>query len=55
MSNELDERSLEEIIPPEGIKNTQAEIEVMDLERAHNLISSSSTKEVIIIGENKAQ
>lgn len=46
MSNELDERSLEEIIPPEGIKNTQAEIEVMDLERAHNLISSSSTKEV---------
>ena len=46
MSNELDERSLEEIIPPEGIKTNQAEVEIMDLERAHNLISSSSTKEV---------
>jgi hypothetical protein len=46
MANEVDERSLEEIIPPEGIKTPQVEADVMDLERAHNLISSSSTPAV---------
>ena len=46
MSNEIDERSLEEIIPPEGIRTEQVNMEIMDLERAHNLISSSSTPAV---------
>ena len=46
MSNELDERSLEEIIPPEGVKTPQVNLEVMDLERAHNLIASPSTSAV---------
>lgn len=46
MSDNLDNRSLEEIIPPEGVSNEQVKLEVMDLERAHNLLSSSSTPAV---------
>ncbi len=46
MSNEIDTRSLEEIIPPEGVKTEQVEMEIMDLERAHDLITSSSTPAV---------
>lgn len=36
---EIDERSLEEIIPPEGQMTSQAQAEIMDLEKAHEIIS----------------
>lgn len=46
-SEEFDERSLEEIIPPEGKMNSQAELEISDLERAHEIISNPPSQEVV--------
>lgn len=41
-----DDRSLEEIIPPEGKSNSQIDKEISDLERAHEIISKPVIPEV---------
>lgn len=39
----MDDRALEEIIPPEGKSNPQIDKEIADLERAHNIISKPTS------------